>query len=390
MTDVPRDIPAQRNDETGTPLRIAFCITELDVGGAERCLTELVTRIDRQRFAPTVYVLAAAPRDENRGLLTRLEAAAVDVRFLGGRTPRDAPHVLKRLAGHLKRQRPALIHSFLFHANLLSRIAARWVGVPKVVCGIRVAERGSRWHIWADRYTSRWVDQYVCVSQSVADFSHRVARLPQEKLMVIGNGVDIARFRHAAAIDPQSLGIPAGRRLLLHVGRLDAQKRVDWLLRLAPRLLDRLPEHNLVLAGRGPQYESLQRLARELKIDHRVHFLGFRTDVPGLLAAADVLLLASAWEGMPNAVLEAMAAGLPVVATRVEGIEELLGPLAPEQSVPPHDAEAFVNHAAAIVIDEQKRRRLGSENQRRAETLFSIDVMVRQHERLYEQCLRAQ
>jgi len=378
-----------RQAERG-PIKLAFCITELDVGGAERCLTELVTRIDRRRFEPTVYVLAAAPGPKQRALVARLEATAVDIHFLQGRSWRDAPQVLNRLTRKLRRQCPALVQTFLFHANLLGRVAGKMAGVPHVVCGVRVAERRHRWHLRADAWTSRHVSQYICVSRAVARFSEQTAGLPASKITVIGNGVDVDRFRTASPIDLTALGVPAGQRVLVHVGRLDPQKRVDWLLRVTPQIMANWPSHDLVLVGHGSEEKALRRLADQLGIAPRVHFVGFRDDVPQILAASDALLLSSGWEGMPNSLLEAMAAGLPVVATDVEGVRELLGPLAERQCVGVGEMDSFRDRLDTILADENVRRRLGAENQRRAEAFFSIDVMVREYERTYDRLLRAE
>jgi len=238
-----------------------------------------------------------------------------------------------------------------------------------------------------DRWTSRLVDQYVCVSHSVAEFSHRRGKLPREKLVVIPNGVETDRFRRATPANLRQLGVPDGQCAIVCVGRLDRQKRVDWLLRLAPELLARLPRHDLLLVGAGPQLDSLRRLAAQLHVERRVHFLGFRDDVPQILAAADLLVLPSAWEGMPNAVLEAMAAGLPVVSTEVEVVHELLGPVADPQTAANDSPEAFISKTVAILGNPQLLADLATENQRRSESLFTIEVMIRSYESVYENLL---
>ena len=128
--------------KTMAQIRIALCITELDAGGAERCLTELAVRIDRSRFAPVVYCLAAQPRREDASCLPALVAAGVEVHCLGGRGVWQFPVVAHRLKRLLDAQKPHIIQTFLFHANVLGRIVARRAGVKKVVAGVRVAERG--------------------------------------------------------------------------------------------------------------------------------------------------------------------------------------------------------------------------------------------------------
>src|SRR5690606_2700968 len=141
------------------------------------------------------------------------------------------------LTRQLKRWRPALLQSFLFHANIAGRLAGRLARVPCIVSGIRVAEHRSRWPLWADRFTRGLVDYNVCVSAAVAEFSLRHARLSPGKVTVIPNGVDLGRFEHAAPADLTQFGVPAGSRTIVSVGRLDDQKDPELLLRAAETLL---------------------------------------------------------------------------------------------------------------------------------------------------------
>ncbi len=363
---------------------LALCITELDLGGAERCLTELAIRVDRQRFAPVVYCLAGRPKREGASCAPELEAARVPVHFLGGERIWQFPFVVRRLRRLFASQKPQIVQTFLFHANVVGRVAARRAGISPVVCGIRVAEHKSRWHLWADRVTQRWVDRYVCVSQSVADFSTERGGLPPEKLVVIPNGIDLGRWTNRQPVDRAELGITAGRRIVAFVGRLEAQKGPQWLIETAPQWLAKLPDCDLLLIGEGPLLQRLEIACQSSGIAGRVHFAGWRSDVPGILAAANLLVLASAWEGMPNIVLEAMAAGRPVVATDVEGVRELLGPAAVAQTVPYGDSETLISKILSFMQDPSAAAAIGSQNRRRAEEKFEISWMVKAYERLWE------
>jgi glycosyltransferase involved in cell wall biosynthesis len=286
-----------------------------------------------------------------------------------------------RLKRRLQALRIGLVQSFLFHANVVAATAGRLAGV-KVVAGIRVADP-NRQRQRLERWLAPVIERYVCVSQSVADFSAEVAGLPREKLVVIPNGVDVARFRDATAIHLSTLGLPAGRRWLIAVGRLEKQKGYDRLLPLLPTVFEAHREYDLLLVGSGAERESLTRQARELGIEARVHFAGWQTNVPGLLKAAELLLLPSRYEGMPNVVLEAMAAALPVVATGVEGTAELLGPLAAEQLTPPEDGPAFQAALLAMLASRDGQIELGRANQRRVEERFSLAVMAIAYESFY-------
>lgn len=369
------------------PLRLALCITELDVGGAERCLVELATRLDRRRFAPVVYALSAEPAPATPSLVPQLREAGIETHFLGGRRASHFPRIVGRLTQRLRTQQAELVQSFLFHANLAARLAARRAGVPHVMSGIRVAERSARWHLWLDRLTARLVDRYVCVSQSVADFSREAAGLPSEKLVVIPNGIDAERYQRAEPLDLTSLGIGAGRRAVTFVGRLDRQKGLLDFLRHSPRWLERFPLHDLLLVGAGPQEDELRMEADKLAISSRVRFTGWRGDVPRVLRASDLFVLPSHWEGMPNALLEAMAAGLPVVATDVEGVRELLGEGASLQTAPRGDSQRFCEQVIALLGDRGPAERCAAENQRRARN-FGWQAMVDAYQRLFDEISR--
>jgi glycosyltransferase involved in cell wall biosynthesis len=364
-------------------MRIALCITELDLGGAERCLTELALHVDRDRFTPIVYCLGPRPAREDASCLPLLERAGVEVHCLGGRAIHYFPLVVARLRRLLAAQSPQLIQTFLFHANLLGRIAARRAGVKFVVSGIRVAERASRWHLWLDRFTEGWVDRYVCVSGQVAEFSRVDGGLPASKLVVIPNGVDLDRFPARQAADLSALGVAAGRRIVTFVGRLDRQKGTEWLIETAGPWMEKRPDCDLLLVGRGPLEGRLRAACRAAGIADRVHFAGWRNDVPEILAASELLVLPSAWEGMPNVVLEAMAAGRPLVATDVEGVRELLGPLAERQAVRYGDSPALAGRIAGFLGDPAAAAAVGSANRRRVETHFAMSHMVSAYQDLW-------
>jgi glycosyltransferase involved in cell wall biosynthesis len=362
--------------------RIAFVITELDVGGAERCLANLASRINRQRFEPLVISLASRPAAGKDALVVQLERAQVPVRFLNRRSAWEIQSGFAALARMLEEFRPHIAQTLLFHANVLGAAAARRAGVPHVLAGIRVADP-RRWRAWMERWACRHVDQFVCVSAGVAQHC-RQRGYPPSKLTVIPNGVDWESFASARPIDPRELGLPAGRRAIVFVGRLDIQKGLDELLAICPQLMTAAPDHDLVLVGDGPERSALARQAESLGIAPRVYFAGWRADVPAILAAAEMLVLPSRWEGMPNVVLEAMAAGKPVVVRRVEGTEELLGDLGREQIVDAGPKELLADRVIHFAQNPQLAADLGRKNQQRAIQLFSIETMVEKYERLYD------
>ncbi len=314
--------------------------------------------------------------------MRQLETAGVPLHFLGASGLRDLPRTWGRLTDVLRATRPVILQTFLFHANMLGRLAARRAKVPHVCCGIRVAERGKRWHLGLDRLSSGLVESYVCVSQSVADFSVAQGGLAREKLAVIPNGINVARLGMPALAN-EALGIPPNRRLIASVGRLDEQKRLDWLLNLAPEFLAALPEHDLVIVGDGPMAGKLHAMSAKSQFGARIHLVGWRPDVPAVLRASDLFVLPSNWEGMPNALLEAMGCGKPVVCTDVEGVREVLGD-DEVQIIPVDNPRSFLRKVIELASHPDQAQELGARNRRRVEAAYTLDRMVSGYCQLYE------
>ena len=360
------------------PVPVSLVITDLDVGGAERAMVALATGLDRRRWLPNVIAL-----DGEGALAGPLRSSGIVVECLGVDRRRPA-RAVRTLAGALRRARPRLVQSFLFHANVASRLAASMAGRPWVVGGLRVAERQRRWHLTLDRLTIGLATGSVCVSEGVARFSREVGRLDPNRLVVIPNGVDPAPFDRARAIDRGSIGVPPVAFLTIYVGRLDPQKGLGFLLEAASKVAEARADWHLALVGDGPDREALRsRSDSHPLLKQRVHWLGRRDDVPALLKAADVLVLPSLWEGMPNVVLEAMAARLAVIGTAVEGTEDLVIPERTGWLVPPRDPRALAGALLEAVDDPSRLRRFGEAARDRVEASFTPARVVEAYERLW-------
>ncbi len=357
---------------------VSLVITDLDVGGAERALVSLATGLDRRRWLPNVVNLSGSG-----ALVEPLEASGISVESLNVDRRRPVQAIAK-LASALRRSNPRLVQSFLFHANLATKLAAPWAGRPWVVGGLRVAERQQAWHLTFDRLTSRLSTGSVCVSEGVRRFSLEVGRLDPGRLVTIPNGVNVSAIDCEIASDRANLGVPPDAFLTLYVGRLDPQKGLGFLLEAAAKVAQIRPDWHLVVAGDGPLRDSLRSQAETFpSLSDRVHWLGRRDDVPSLLKSADLLILPSLWEGMPNVVLEAMAAGLAVVATKVEGTEDLVIPEQTGWLVPPSDSEALAQTLLEAANDRDRLQRFGEAARARVEAQFTPARVVEAYEQLW-------
>ena len=380
-------MPATPVSSDPSPLRVALCIGQLEPGGAERCLAKLALGLNRRRFEPVVYCLGRPPQAPQAELQEQLLAAGIETHFLGVRARWRMLASVLRLTRQMRKRRPTILQSFLYRANVAGALAGRLARVPHIVASVRVADpRPFRLRI--ERAATRNVERFACVSRSVADYCRDVAKLPTQKLVVIPNGVEVERFCNLTPMNLAELGIPPGRRALCFVGRLDRQKNISWLLTEARELLAATPRHDLLLVGEGPQRRKLQRQCAELGLVDRVHFIGWRPDVPRIMAACDLLILPSAWEGMPNVLLEAMASAKPVVATDVEGVRQILGSLAPQQVLPEPDGRLLRERVTAILGNPQLALRLGQENRLRVQHEYAVRLMIEADERVYLSLIR--
>jgi len=362
-----------------SPTPIALCITDLDPGGAERALVQVVTRLDRGAWAPVVYCLG-----ERGELADVLQSAGIPTHCLNA-SRRDAS-VVGRLAVLLRRQRPELLQSFLFHGNMAGRLAAVLVRIPVVVSGIRVAEREKRWHLTLERRTRRLVTHHVCVSRAVAEFAKRELRLKDDVVSVIPNGVDGDAIASAPAADLTALGIPPNTRTLLFVGRLHPQKGGVFLLEGFRRISETDSDLHLLIVGKGPLEKDVLEFARTHGLESRVHLAGRRSDVPSLMRSASALVLPSLWEGMPNVVLEAMASGLPVIATSVDGTTELVEPGRTGWLCEPGSAAALARVMRQVLDRPEVAKGIALAAQQYVAERFTWDVAAASYDRLWR-CL---
>ncbi len=356
----------------GRPLRVGLVIGQLSTGGAEGQLRLFCEGVDRAAIEPTVYCLSGTVEPYG----PRLERAGVRVRVLtGGRTAR-----VRALRRTLRADRIDLVHAWLFIANAFAWAATRGGG-PPLVTAARNCKRSGAGLDWLNRRAFADSAAIIVNSQQVAHYITDIYRAPADRIHVVHNAIDLTRF--TARPDATA---PVSAPVVIMVGRLVPQKNPHLFIAGAAALRDRLPGVRFQLVGGGPLHRELAAAAHDAGIGDCVELLGERHDVPALLQAADLFWLTSDWEGLPNAVLEAMASGLPVVATDVGGTAELVEAGLEGYVIQPGDRDGLVARSLEILGDPQRHLRMREAARARAER-FGIPEMVARTRAVYATAL---
>jgi sugar transferase (PEP-CTERM/EpsH1 system associated) len=362
-----------------SPIRILHVLLSLEPGGLENGVVNVVNRLDPTRFESSVCCLKRAGEFARRIEDPRVVVHEMDWR--GGNDPRLA----LRLATLLRRTRPHVVHTRNAEPFFYGFAGAKLARVPALVHsehGRAFDDRPSRFVV--QRWMSRHTDAIFAVSgQLKADLVRHVG-LPDAAIEVLHNGVDLSRFdapeRSRAALR-RGWGVPDGTLVVGSVGRLAAVKNYGLLVRaVASSGLD----VHLVLAGEGPERATLTALAESLGIAARVHLLGHCNDVDQVLGALDVFVLPSFSEGMSNTLLEAMAAGLPPIASAVGGNGEIVRNGVDGRLFASDDEAGLAACLVALCRDDAQRSRLAAAARERVYAAFDIRRMIERYEQLYE------
>lgn len=336
------------------PIRLTYLITDLEIGGVPLHLYRLVTRLPRQEAQTRVISLA----DEGP-VGRKLREAGIPVHACGASSATDF-RALMRLWRWLRADPPDILHSLLFHANMAARLVGPLAGLPacRIVGEIQTVEIERRWHLVLDNLTCRWSRCEVGNSSSVVDHLHRVAHVPHSRLAFIRGGVDVKAIASAKPVDRSILGCQPDEKIIIWTGRLDPVKGFKQMLACIAEVTKNR-RIRFLLVGQGSYQTAIKVMIRDHRLEERVLLLGQREDIPSLLQAADLFLFGSRTEGLPNALLEAMAAGLPIVATDVPGCRDLIQNERTGLLVPLDSPLSMADAVCRLLIDPLKARQLG-------------------------------
>ncbi|MEK6287217.1 MAG: glycosyltransferase [Acidobacteriota bacterium] len=373
--------------------RVLHLITSFEIGGTERQAVELLKRLDSERYD----VRLAALRNEGP-FYEEIAARFPEVREfpLTSFYNRNAVKQLWRLRKLMKSAQVDILHAHDFYGGLIGASAARLAGVRVVACQRHLKLSDRRSHRWGQRIIHLLAHRILVNSEAIRDYIISNDGAPAGKIVVIKNGISSLSSSESAAASPfarrethdalcRELGLDRNAKLVGMIARLQPVKGHRYFIEAAASVLTKEPSAHFILAGDGPLRGEIENHIAQLGIREHVHLLGDRSDVSRLTASFDLMALASLHEGLPNAVMEAMAAGVPVVATAVGGTKELIVDGQTGYLVPPANAGALAERITFALANEETSRRLAARGFEFVRDRFSIERMVEAVENLYEE-----
>lgn len=363
---------------------ILYLSTSSGPGGAERVISNLSASLDPARYRAILCLFRPGwiqEHTENRGVRTYVipTQGMFDWRWVLR---------VKRL---LKDEHVDLIHAHEFDANVQGTFVAALSGVPLVAT---VHGKNYFWEKLRRRLAYQWVSRnatMVAVSENLKQFIVEKVGVDSGHVKVVYNGVDLLPHCGPADIDQcrKELDLPTGDQIVGVVGNLYPVKGHQYLIAAIPAVLAKCPNTTFIFAGRGQLEGELKEQAHQLGVAQKVRFLGLRQDIPRILAVLHAFVLPSLSEGLSLAILEAMVAGKPVIATDVGGNPELVEDSETGYLVPSQNSQALADRLISLLMNRDRALQFGKVGQLRAQGQFSLRTMVREYQAIYDQCIEA-
>lgn len=365
---------------SGMKIRVCWIIPTLEEGGAEKQLCLLAKGIDRSRFEPLIIALTrGGPR------LVDLTNHGISVVEINKRGKLD-PWAFVRLVQAIRVFAPQIVHTWLFAANSYGRLAAIRAKVPVIFAGERCVDpwKGTS-HRMIDRFLAKHSDGVIANSPAIVDF-YSGRGIAREKFHIISNGIESPNF---AAISREEaatrMGVDPNRLLIGAIGRLWLQKGHKDMIWAAEMLRVLHETTSLVIIGDGPERQRLEHYCDQVRAAKEIRFIGHRSDAAQLLPHFDIFWNASLYEGQSNAILEAMQASVPVVASDIGGNRDLIQHQVTGMLFPASDVGSLMKNTSRLIESVELRMQLAENAKHQIETHFSLTQMIEGHEKIYQE-----
>lgn len=373
---------------------ILFIIDNIEFGGGERVFSQIIRGLNTDKFNTFV---ASRPGGT---FAEKLREVGVQIEPLDMTSRYNLGNVL-RLKKIIKTKNIQIVHSQGGRADFYARIAAKIANAPILISSIAMLVEGydvgilrKSLYVFMDRWTEKWVDKFIILTEALRRTLIERHNIPQEKIIKIHNGIEIEEYnpdleeiRNKKLEIRKEFGLKTDTPVIGAIGRLVWQKGFEYLIEAMSEVLKKYPDAKFLIAGEGPLKNRLVAESEKLSVVDRIAFAGFRSDVKEILASIDVLAMPSLLEGLPLVLLEAMAMAKTIVATRIDGITEVLEDGKTGLLVPAKNSHALADVLIEILKDKKKASLLGRNARKMAEEKFSVERMVRQTESVYEKLL---
>lgn len=367
------------------PINILHIIAKLPVGGVENQLAMVVKRYDRERFQPFVCCLSG---EDVVG--REIEDSGTQVIYLNKLQHQFRWSIVRDIYNLIKRKDIKIVRTHQYHANFYGRLAAIWAGVPCIVASVHnvytIDKKIHRRII--NKILSRFTDRVVAVSEAVKNDILKYDRVKRDEVGIIYNGVDVNRFLNVNGdLVRREFGIAPDTTVVGTVGRLTMQKGHKCFIDAISKIKGNFPEIAFLLIGDGSLKNDLESYAETLGMKNNIIFAGSRRDIPEVLAAMDIFVFPSLWEGLGTAVLEAMAAGKPIIASDLPPIREMIEHKKNGMLAPVKDSTALAQSIKLLLDDKKFAESLGRSAKEKASSCFSIETTVSNYTALFENVL---
>ncbi len=374
-------------NENKQRLKILYLITELEFGGAENLLLELSRYISREYFDVSIGYL------KGKGTLKEdFKKIGIRVVYFNMRSRLDV-FCIFRLAGFIRKEKFDIVHTHLIDADIFGYFGAKIAGVSRIVSTKHSTDdfrKRKTISVFLDAFVANRICKNIAVSNAVREFLIKHQKIAQEKIKVVYHGINVPRFSWEINKDKSKvdLDLNSEEYIVGVIGRFEKEKGHIFLIEAINKIMLEIKNIHFVFLGEGSLKESMQEKINSLNLNNKATFLSARKNVESVLNALDILVMPSLWEGLGMASLEAMAAGVPVLASDVEGIREVVKNNETGILVPPADSGELANQVLALLKDEPLRSRLSKNGRDFVEKNFNINKFVNEMELLYKQLKR--
>jgi glycosyltransferase involved in cell wall biosynthesis len=371
---------------------ILFVIDNLTFGGGERGFLQIIRSLKNKGYNITV---ASMPGGE---FACQLGAIGVRVKFVNMRS-RLNPCIFLQVIKICRQRKIDILHSQGARADFFARIAAKLAKVPIIISTVQMLVEGydvnplkRLIYVVLDRFSERFVDRFIVVSESLRETLIEKHRILPEKVVTIYNGIELDEYKpNVKEVRSQESEVRKEFALARNVpvigaiGRLVWQKGFEYLIEGVPEVLKEYPDARFLIVGDGPLKNKLKFKSKELRVEERIVFTGFRSDIKEILSTIDVLAMPSLLEGLPMVLLEGMAMAKPIIATDIDGISEVLVDEETGLLVPPENPSTLAKAIIRMLSNRDKAKQMGLAARRDVEERFSVETMLKRVNEVYQE-----